>query len=400
MAKRGLSGNGDASAAVTGPGEGFAGESLPAGPPLPTLPPEETAQPTPEPSPSPAQTPEESGDPAQSEVPEESGDPAQSEAPAESTAPAEASDAPAPQESQEVDGPGSAPTPPGWELAGLGLAAGLLLAGIAALIGRALRRKKVPARSPSGQVAVEKLHEQGARKSQQDSFFVSAGQERMPGDVIRTGPGLLAVVADGMGGLADGDKVSQAAVSAIANGFYQTQGGPEEVLLSLLEQANRAVNTLLGPEGLRRSGSTLAAGLFREGAFYYLSVGDSRICLFRDGALYQLNREHVYRNELYTDAVNGLYSLSEAERHPKGGGLTSYLGMGEVKYVDLPAQPVAVREGDVFLLMSDGVYNALAEEELKAALSAPGSAADALRGAIQAKGYANQDNYTAVILRC
>ena len=299
-----------------------------------------------------------------------------------------------------MDGPGSAPTPPGWELAGLGLAAGLLLAGIAALIGRALRRKKVPARSPSGQVAVEKLHEQGARKSQQDSFFVSAGQERMPGDVIRTGPGLLAVVADGMGGLADGDKVSQAAVSAIANGFYQTQGGPEEVLLSLLEQANRAVNTLLGPEGLRRSGSTLAAGLFREGAFYYLSVGDSRICLFRDGALYQLNREHVYRNELYTDAVNGLYSLSEAERHPKGGGLTSYLGMGEVKYVDLPAQPVAVREGDVFLLMSDGVYNALAEEELKAALSAPGSAADALRGAIQAKGYANQDNYTAVILRC
>ena len=51
MAKRGLSGNGDASAAVTGPGEGFAGESLPAGPPQPTQPPGGTPPPPPAPSP-------------------------------------------------------------------------------------------------------------------------------------------------------------------------------------------------------------------------------------------------------------------------------------------------------------------------------------------------------------
>ena len=75
--------------------------------------------------------------------------------------------------------------------------------------------------------------------------------------------------------------------------------------------------------------------------------------------------------------------------------------MGRLKYIDLPAEPVAVLPGDRFILMSDGVYNALTRQELSAALSqAPGRAAQALDEAIRAKGYQNQDNYTAVILNC
>lgn len=377
MVKQMRSGNGDGPIVVPG-----------TEPPGLTAPPtaDPTALPTVEPTAPPTADPTA---PPTTEPPRESTEP-----PAQTEAPAEASQPPAPQETQRVEDPvPPEPVPvPGWGMAGIGLAAGLALAGIAALVARALGRKKrdgaPPHDGPAGQVAIEKLHEQGARKSQQDSFFVSPEGSRM-----------LAVVADGMGGLADGDKVSQTAVAAMANGFFHAQGRPGQVLLSLLEQANRAVNNLLGPEGLRHSGSTLVAGLLREGAFHYLSVGDSRICLYRDGALYQLNREHIYRSELYVDGVNGLGSLQDAERHPKGGGLTSYLGMGELKYVDIPAQPVAVRAGDVFVLMSDGVYNALPGEELAGALADP-APADALRAAIQAKGYTNQDNYTAVILRC
>ena len=283
----------------------------------------------------------------------------------------------------------------GW--AGLGLLAGLLAALAAAAVSAWLRRRKRvppdPARGPwSGNVTVEKLHEQGARPGQQDSFFVSPAEEAA---------GLLAVVADGMGGLADGDKVSQTAVSAMAQAFYRARGTPQQVLIQLAEQANTAVNRLLGEEGLYRSGSTLTAGLIREGAFHYLSIGDSRICLYRRGVLYQLNREHVYRNELYIRYVNGEETLEGAAGHPKAAGLTSFLGMGELKYVDLPAEPVAIRPGDRFVLMSDGVYNALTPRELTDALSREaGQTAQALHAAIQAKGYQNQDNYTAVILNC
>lgn len=284
----------------------------------------------------------------------------------------------------------------GW--AGLGLLAGLLAAGAAAAVaGWLRRRKKAPAVRPApsrwdGGVTVEKLHEQGARSGQQDCFFVSPVEEAA---------GLLAIVADGMGGLADGDKVSQAAVSAMAQGFYHVKGTPQQVLLQLAAQANAAVNGLLGEEGLYRSGSTLTAGLIRDGAFHYLSIGDSRIALYRGGVLYQLNREHIYRNELYVNYVNGNETLEGAAGHPKAAGLTSFLGMGELKYIDLPAESIGVLPGDRFLLMSDGVYNALSPLELKEALSkGPGEAAQALDSAIKAKGYQNQDNYTAVILNC
>ena len=100
------------------------------------------------------------------------------------------------------------------------------------------------------------------------------------------------------------------------------------MLLELLRRANNAVNALLGPGGASRSGSTLVAALVRDGCLSFVSVGDSRIALLRDGALYTLDREHVYRNELLCAAVNGERSFESALSHPRAGGLTSYLGMG------------------------------------------------------------------------
>ena len=161
------------------------------------------------------------------------------------------------------------------------------------------------------------------------------------------------------------------------------------------------MNALLGEEGLNQSGSTLAAAYIRDGAAYYLSVGDSRICLLRAGELYQLNREHIYRNELLVGAVNGSDTFEQAVAHPKAGGLTSYLGMGQLKYVDLPAAPLWLRPGDKLVLMSDGVYNALSPAELTRALDGDARrAAEQVAAAVQAKGYAHQDNYTAIIIQC
>ena len=137
----------------------------------------------------------------------------------------------------------------------------------------------------------------------------------------------------------------------------------------------------------------------RGGRFHWLSVGDSRIVLLRGGALIQLNREHIYKNELLLSAVNGQESFASALLRPKAAGLTSYLGMGRLKHVDIPAAPVEVLPGDVFVLMSDGVYNALDERELISALSRPAhSAADEIKRAVTAKGYRTQDNFTAVII--
>lgn len=263
-----------------------------------------------------------------------------------------------------------------------------------------LRKKARPAEKPEApaeiaRIKVGKLHAQGARDYQQDCFAVSDPA------LIRS-HGLLAIVADGMGGLEDGGKVSMAAVETILGAFpYLSPDEPERQLLELTRQAVQQVNRMLGDEGMRKSGSTLAMGLLKDKCFSFLSMGDSHIYLLRDGALLLLNREHSFRGELALRAVNGEISIQEAYADERGEGLVSFIGMGPVKYIDMPAEPVAVRPGDKLVLMSDGVYNALEPEELCAALEGDAEeAASRLNELIAAKGYVNQDNYTGIILQC
>ncbi len=389
---------------------------LPAEPPGDTLPPAAPEQPQEPQEPAAPDAPATDDEPGEETPGSEQQPDTQPQTPDEETEPAadDAEPAEKPENLEQLfeDIQQEAPSG-GIPWVGIGIGAGVAAIVIACLVIVLLRRRRANARpkalprtvelsAPAAShvvpkaaaVSVGKLHEQGARASQQDCFSVS------PDELLPT-HGLLAVVADGMGGLADGDKVSQTAVTAFMNGFYAVQGEPQQILLALLEQANQAVNDLLGPSGLRKSGSTLVAGLIRDKKFYYVSVGDSRICLYRDGVLRQLNREHIYRNELNLRAVNGEESFLAAAQDPTGGGLTSFLGMGRLAHIDVPAQPELIRPGDKFILMSDGVYNALPAQELEHALSldAP-QAAQAIRAAVQAKGYANQDNYTAVILCC
>lgn len=292
-------------------------------------------------------------------------------------------------------------------LIALGILIGVLILALITLLWVCVKQKKgkkamsmesaLPlTEKPVETVTIGKLHEQGERSGQQDCFGVSD-------ESLMQTRGLLAVVADGMGGLSDGDKVSTAAVESILDNFvlYQGKCTPEQQLLMLTQYAVESVNELLGPAGFSKSGSTLVMGLLRESAFSFLSIGDSRICLYRHGILMQLNREHIYKNKLALDAVNGEIALPDVYSDTRGGGLISFLGMEKLQYIDFPAEPVRLFAGDKLLLMSDGVYNALDNDELKRCLEAvPEEAAERIREAIQEKGYTNQDNYTAVIIGC
>ncbi|MCD8006363.1 MAG: serine/threonine-protein phosphatase [Oscillospiraceae bacterium] len=257
------------------------------------------------------------------------------------------------------------------------------------------KKKELEAKTYLAIPQVGKLHDQGKRNAQQDSFTVS------PPDAA-SGMGVLAVVADGMGGLEDGDKVSQKAVETALNTFVANSGEKFEPLMwKIVAETNKAVNKMLGPAKLYKSGSTMVAGLIRQGKFMWFSIGDSRIYLWRDNSLIQLNREHVYRHDLELKAVNGTGTVDDAFKSKDASGLTSFFGMGDLKYVDMPATALDIKARDKYILMSDGVYNALTQEELVSCISGVKTAeevADALGKAVAAKAYSNQDNYTAVVL--
>ena len=242
-------------------------------------------------------------------------------------------------------------------------------------------------------ISVGKIHDIGRRDYQQDSFGQTA--------VLRN-TGILAVLADGMGGLSGGERVSQKIVmEALTFGSTLQANQVPTALPGMVAGINRAVNQMLGPKGLYTSGSTVVSALITGNALRWISVGDSRIYLYRDGQLSQLSRDHDLLQDWMPDILEGKRSMAEALRDPNGRKLTSFIGMGELRHVDYNRTPIPLLPGDRVLLMSDGVYGTVSDAEMAAILRDCGSvqlAASHIGQRIMGAALPYQDNYTLIVL--
>ena len=239
----------------------------------------------------------------------------------------------------------------------------------------------------------------GARSEQQDSFGFSAVDDA--GFVQHAG--VLAVVADGMGGLALGKDSSATAVRTFLATYASKE--PEEKIADVLDRAlhaaNRAVNRRAAEAGVEgEAGTTLVAAVIYEGKLFRISAGDSRIYLFRDGRLRQITTDYNYGRILDKMVETGEMSASEAALHPSRAALTSYLGKEAVDDYDHPSDlSLELVSGDKILLASDGLFGFLQEEDIIRLMEAePQPAAEALVHATVAKQSPYQDNVTVAIL--
>jgi len=235
----------------------------------------------------------------------------------------------------------------------------------------------------------------GAREEQQDSFGVT--------DVRDVSKGVFAVVADGMGGIANGSQISRLATARMLSAFQALPHGdhdPAALLLGMVFEAQDKARAFIERQGNIMSGSTVVAVIIRNGELYFVSVGDSRICLLRGGALIVLNREHNCATYLDEQAARGEISLAEARNNPKRMALTSFIGLDGQLQIDSNTMPLQLMSGDRVILMSDGVFGTLTEDELVQAASMPSVqiAGAAVERMIRAKNRLNQDNFTAIII--
>lgn len=268
-----------------------------------------------------------------------------------------------------------------------------LLAGM--VIGKLVSSRKAgrkPARNSNAAVCgYGILHEQGRRDSQQDAFCVT-GQEPS---------GILAAVADGMGGLVNSGEISQMLADALTDGFApDPQISPVRQLQLTIQQAIGKVDSAL--QGCpSRGGSTLVACLVQNGGLAWLSIGDSRIYLWRNGGLIQLNREHTFSHDLTLLALQGDLTLEEAVTDPRRENLTSYIGRGFPGMIEWNEEPISLLPGDQILLVSDGVYRALSQEELANCLreTTAQKSVQSICAQIQKKDFPSQDNYTGIVIR-
>lgn len=244
---------------------------------------------------------------------------------------------------------------------------------------------------------VGKAHNIGRRDNQQDSFGISEDGQR----IATEGKGVLAIVADGMGGTDNGDQVSVHAIMTMLQNFDTTEGNipGEKRLLALMNQANTEVNKMCLAADGKKGGSTLVSVLIQDESLYWLTVGDSRLYLYRNHTLLQINREHVYGIELDERAARGEISMYAAENDPQRKALTSYIGLEKITKIDRNIRPLQLKDKDKVLLMSDGVFGTLTNEEIMAAMQfTAAESGESIDQMIRTKNRKEQDNYTALIL--
>ena len=237
----------------------------------------------------------------------------------------------------------------------------------------------------------------GTRTGQEDSFaFVNAM------DVTRIREqGLLALMADGMGGMADGKLVSNTAVSLLLEEF-QKMDRSRDMARQLRESIYRA-NDALNRQFRGNGGTTLVACIFYRERLYLASVGDSCIYLKRESGIFRLNREQNWRQELYVRATEeGNLDPSWADADPDRMRLSEFLGKAELGDVDAVYRPWMLQDGDTLLLCSDGVGGVLTEQMLYECLSrkTPEQACACMEQKIREQGRVHQDNYTALVIMC
>lgn len=236
----------------------------------------------------------------------------------------------------------------------------------------------------------------GTRKSQQDSVF---GQ-------FDEGTG-IAIVCDGMGGLRGGEKASQMAVQRLASDFFKEQEiqNIPEFFRKEAYQLDQEVGMLCDENGdLLEAGTTLVSVIIKESKLYWLSVGDSKIYIIRDNEIMCVNRLHNYRMTMDEMMKQGQLTMEEyREREKQAEALISYIGMRDISLMDVNPRGFPLKDNDMILLTSDGLYRLLSDDDifniLKRNMFDMKRAANALTEEATRRGKKSQDNTSVAVIR-
>jgi PPM family protein phosphatase len=218
------------------------------------------------------------------------------------------------------------------------------------------------------------------RHANEDSYFARAP---------------MFAVADGMGGAQAGEVASRIAAGAFEErlvGDEPAEGQLEEIA----QRANREIHQLAQRDSSRAGmGTTLTAAMVRDDEVALGHVGDSRAYVLRAGELKRLTKDHSLVEELRRQ---GRLTEEQAEEHPQRSIITRALGPEPQVNVDTMTFPA--RDGDVFLLCSDGLTTMVSDEEIREILVGARSLRSAVSRLVEAANRGGgRDNITAVAFR-
>lgn len=198
-------------------------------------------------------------------------------------------------------------------------------------------------------LSVSAGHTTQAGRRERNEDFVGMVTPREP---ELSAKGLIAAIADGVSGNEGGREAAEYTVRGLLADYYATPDTWQ--VTQSLELVLKAINSWMQHQGsvrpeLAGMATTLTTVILRGGFYYFAHIGDTCLYLLRDGMLRRLTTDHVWDRPEMQHVLTRAVGLDSR--------LTLDHGMGEL------------RERDVFLLASDGVWATLSEYDITSCLS-------------------------------
>jgi len=196
-------------------------------------------------------------------------------------------------------------------------------------------------------------------------------------------------LADGMGGYNAGEIASSDVLHSLQFFVKDLPVGMSvaeftEVMMKWFDNINMTIDTKgrINTD-MALMGTTLVGFIHYDGKFFWMNCGDSRLYRLRDGKLSQISTDHSLREAFGSDEP------SHVILNCIGGGCqTSYLDIYEFRD--------SVRDGDIYMLCSDGLNDMISDSEIEEELNTNGTAEALIEAAYNAGG---GDNVSVIVAK-
>lgn len=200
----------------------------------------------------------------------------------------------------------------------------------------------------------------GTRQVQEDDYGICQSRE-----------GFLAVLADGMGKNYGGRVSSRMAVDILKEQFaeYRSIENPAYFFRKSFHRINREI---LNQFDDGRGGASVGAVMIRDNFLYYAVAGNVKLAVYRKDSLIPLSCGHTIDMLVENRFMKGAITRETAIQMLENKRLYNYLGQDGFKEIEFFDTPVRLKEKDIVVLMSDGLYEGLEWKTIEELLAGKG----------------------------
>ena len=197
----------------------------------------------------------------------------------------------------------------------------------------------------------------GDRQVQEDDYGVCQSTD-----------GFMAVLADGMGKNYGGKVSSRIAVDTMKELFrlYRSSENPAYFFRKSYHRVNTEILKQLD-DG--RGGASVGTVLIKDNYLYYAVAGNVKIAVYRGGNLVPGSSGHTIDVLAGDKFVEGTITREEALKLLDNTRMYNYVGQDGFREIEFFDTPIRLRDRDIVVLMSDGLYEGMDWKTIEELLS-------------------------------